>query len=389
MPRTATALATLLFGAALAFAASPGALARDDSEQMLTIDHLVPHISTAPAIAGQSVQLYVREKVLAGTVLRNQIGTGKVVLLVHGLTYPSTPNFDVQYQDYSWMAHLARAGFDVFAMDVTGYGRSTRPAPMDDPCNVNPEQQALLTPSPLPEPCPPSHTSALTNYQSDWADMDAVVDYLRTIRRVDRVSLIGWSLGGPRAGGYAALHADKVDKLVLLAPVYDRQAPSTLPADAPEPGYAFALGWRERAFNERWDSQVQCENQFDPAIRDVIWAMNLEFDPVGATWGPGVVRTPTREMHPLGWGWNAELAAKVQAPTLAVSGELDGEVSPQAVRDLHADLAAPHKVFLEIACSSHYVPWESKHTLLFDASTDWLLNGSLDGAVEGSFRRGD
>ena len=28
------------------------------------------------------------------------------------------------YQDYSWMAYLAHAGFDVFSMDMTGYGRS-------------------------------------------------------------------------------------------------------------------------------------------------------------------------------------------------------------------------------------------------------------------------
>jgi pimeloyl-ACP methyl ester carboxylesterase len=389
MPRTALAPAALLLSAVLWLAAAARTLARDDSEQILTIDHFVSHVSTAPAIAGQPVQLYVREKVQAGAALRNQIGAGKVVLLVHGLTYPSTPNFDVQYQDYSWMAYLARAGFDVFAMDVTGYGQSTRPEPMNDPCNANPEQQALLTPAPLPETCPPTHTSALTTYQSDWADMDAVVDYLRAIRHVDRVSLIGWSLGGPRAGGYAALHPEKVEKLLLLAPAYDRQAPSTLPADAPEPGYAFALGWRERAFNERWDSQVQCENQFDPAIRDVIWSMNMEYDTVGATWGPGVVRTPTRELHPLGWGWNAELAAKVQAPTLVVVGDLEGEVPPQAVRELHTDLGSQHKVLLEMACSSHYIPWEASHNLLFEASADWLLNGSLSGAVEGTFRRGD
>ena len=55
------------------------------------------------------------------------------------------------YQDYSWMAYLAQSGFDVFAMDLTGLGSSTRPAPMDDPCNLPPDQQALLIPSVLPE----------------------------------------------------------------------------------------------------------------------------------------------------------------------------------------------------------------------------------------------
>src|SRR5207237_183314 len=40
------------------------------------------------------------------------------------------------------------------------------------------------------------------------------------LRHVDKVDLIGWSMGGPRAGGYAAQHPDKISKMVLLAPAY-------------------------------------------------------------------------------------------------------------------------------------------------------------------------
>ena len=58
------------------------------------------------------------------------------MLFVHGAGTPAEVAFDVPYQDYSWMAYLARAGFDVFSVDMTGYGRSTRPAPMNDPCNL-------------------------------------------------------------------------------------------------------------------------------------------------------------------------------------------------------------------------------------------------------------
>jgi fermentation-respiration switch protein FrsA (DUF1100 family) len=86
----------------------------------------------------------------------------------------------------------------------------------------------------------------------------------------------------------------------------------------------------------------------------VIWETNMRFDPVGATWGPGVVRSRTQTA----WGWNAALAAEVQAPSLLMSGELDMEVSPEAVRDLHADLGSSRKVFVSIACTFHYVPYE-------------------------------
>ena len=53
--------------------------------------------------------------------------------------------------------------------------------------------------------------------------------YIRTLRGVRRVSLFGWSLGGPRAGGYAAMHPEEVDKLVLLAPAYQRDRSSARP----------------------------------------------------------------------------------------------------------------------------------------------------------------
>ena len=43
----------------------------EDSRELLTIDHYVQVRSTVPAIEGQNVQLYVRERVEAGTALRS------------------------------------------------------------------------------------------------------------------------------------------------------------------------------------------------------------------------------------------------------------------------------------------------------------------------------
>src|SRR6516162_125496 len=107
-------LAPALCALALALAAS---LAADDGRRLLTIDHYVRVQSTAPAIAGQPAQIYVRERVQAGTALRANGSLGdRVVLFVHGAGTPSEVSFDVPYQDYSWMAYLANAGFDVFGM---------------------------------------------------------------------------------------------------------------------------------------------------------------------------------------------------------------------------------------------------------------------------------
>src|SRR5207302_11047746 len=129
----------------------------DDSRRLLTIDHFVRVKSTAPSMTGQTAQLYVREKTLAGNALRGA-QSDRVALFVHGAGTPAEVAFDVPYQDYSWMAFLADAGFDVFSMDTTGYGRSTRPPAMDDPCNLSQEQQKTFLPGFLAAPCAPSYS---------------------------------------------------------------------------------------------------------------------------------------------------------------------------------------------------------------------------------------
>jgi hypothetical protein len=124
----------------------------DDSDHLVRIDHYVPVKSTAPSVPGATTEIYVREVALAGTALRGVAQPDRVVLFIHGAGTPAEVSFDVVYQDYSWMAYLAHAGFDVFAMDMTGYGRSTRPPQMNDPCNLAKAQQTSLIPSLLEAP---------------------------------------------------------------------------------------------------------------------------------------------------------------------------------------------------------------------------------------------
>jgi pimeloyl-ACP methyl ester carboxylesterase len=159
-----------------------------DSGQLLSIDHFVRVKSSAPATNGQFAQVYVRERVVSRNLLRGSAG---VVLFVHGAGTPAEVAFDVPYGDYSWMAYLANAGFDVFSMDMEGYGRSTRPTVMNDPCNLSREQQAQFVPALIAAPCAPSFQGSATNIESDWNDIAAAVDYVRALRHVDRVNLAG------------------------------------------------------------------------------------------------------------------------------------------------------------------------------------------------------
>lgn len=372
-----------MLSATVIFMIVANAVIADDGGQLLTMDHYVSLHSSVPSIAGQVTELYVRERLRAPTALRGSSLENRVALFVHGAGTPAEVAFDVPYQDYSWMAYLAQAGFDVFSMDVTGYGRSTRPLAMNDPCNLTKEQQAKLVPMLLPAPCPASYPRQMTTIASDWKDISAVVDYIRALRHIDKLNLVAWSLGGPRAGGYAAQNPDKVQKLVLLAPGYNRMISGVPPVQLPAEGSAMNTQSHEE-FIANWNRQVGCPDQYDTAAAESVWSEMIKSDPVGATWGTGVRRAPNATV----WGWNSAVVAKMETPTLMVSGAHDKQVPQERVRDLYADLGSRQKIFVNLACSSHNAMWERNHLLLFQSSLEWLTQTSVQGKKEGMLRMG-
>ena len=163
---------------------------------------------------------------------------------------------------------------------------------------------------------------------------------------------------------------DKVAKLVLLAPAYNRAAKADAPAQVPANGAAINTQSREE-FITNWDRQVGCPDQYEAGARDSVWSEMIASDPVGATWGTGVRRAPQVTT----WGWTTAVVAKTQIPTLMVSGAHDKQVNPDRVRELYADFGSPKKVFVDLACSSHNAMWEKNHLLLFRASLEWLTQG--------------
>jgi pimeloyl-ACP methyl ester carboxylesterase len=375
-----TSTIALSFGGMLAAVqlATAQPTAGEDSQHILTVDHYVANESIVPSIDGQTVQIYVRERVKPATIGRGAPPDDRVVLFVHGAGTPAEVAFDVPHSDYSWMAYLANAGFDVFSMDMTGYGRSTRPNVMNEVCNLSAEQQTALGRS----PCQATHAAQLTTIASDWDDLDAVVEYIRTLRDVPRVSLVGWSLGGPRAGGYASRNADKIAKLVLLAPAYSRDAPQQ---PQPNPAQGVAFNAQSRAdFTANWERQVGCPNQYEPEVADAVWRAMLESDPVGASWGQGVRRAP----NTTSWGFGKAAVERMQTPTLMVAAIHDKQIAPERVHEYFADLRAENKVLLDLGCASHNAMWETNHLLLFRASLEWLTAGTVEGMKQGVVRLG-
>src|SRR5882672_10954464 len=119
---------------------------------------------------------------------------------------------------------------------------------------------ALMT---RPPSRPPTHQRS-----AQAAGYSAQTAVLKSTKS-QKVSLVSWSRGGPRAGVYAARHPEKVDKLLLYSPaMYNRTGPSS-PPPLPEPGFLMQLGSLANTFRT-WDGQVVCENQFIPGIRDAL-----------------------------------------------------------------------------------------------------------------------
>lgn len=113
----------------------------------------------------------------------------KNILLLHGSSNASH-EFDMDYQDYSLVRRLAREGYQVWRLDIAGYGQSENVA------------DGLL-----PD----------TAYAAE--DIKAAVDRILQETGQRNVDLLGWSWGTMTASLYAMNHPEHVRKLVLYGPI--------------------------------------------------------------------------------------------------------------------------------------------------------------------------
>src|SRR6516165_3640066 len=151
--------------------------------------------------ADPGIQLYVRNKRLEG---HDRFPYERVVLFVHGATYPAETFFDIDLPGGSWADLVARKGYDVYLVDVRGYGGSARPPSMDAPPAEN----------------PPFATTA-----DAIKDVGSAVEFILRRRGISKLNLVGWSWGTTIMGGYASANNEKVSKLALYAPLWILKAP--------------------------------------------------------------------------------------------------------------------------------------------------------------------
>ena len=120
--------------AALALCAfwSTGAFAHDDAIKARIANLVTEDLRIASDTPG--IQLYLRNKRPQDVT----VFADRILLYVHGATYPATTAFDLRLDGMSWMDYIAAQGWDVYLVDLRGYGQSTRPPEMAQPAKDNP-----------------------------------------------------------------------------------------------------------------------------------------------------------------------------------------------------------------------------------------------------------
>ena len=228
--------------------------------QLVMEEFMVPSVSPG-------VSLYVRNKHPEGM---NAFAGEKILLFVHGATYPSETAFDLQLNGLSWMEYIAQHGYDVYLVDVRGYGKSTRPPEMDKPAADN---------------------APIVRTETAVKDVGAAVDFILKRRGASKINLLGWSWGTTIMGWYTAQNNDKVNRLVLYAPQWIRTTPSLVTA-GDRPG-AYRTVSRDAA-KGRWLTGVADDKKaaLIPTGWFEAWAdATFATDPVGSeTDAPGSAR---------------------------------------------------------------------------------------------------
>jgi len=329
-----------LLTAALACLSAAGAIGDDESIKAKIPALVTEHITIASDTPG--IQLYIRNKRPKELTVSDRI-----LLYVHGATYPSETAFDLRLDGMSWMDYIAAHGWDVYLVDLRGYGLSTRPPEMDRP----------------PQDNPPIVTTGVA-----VRDVATAAEFIRKRRGVAKISLLGWSWGTSIMGAYAAANSDKVSKVVLYAPLWLRNTPSLIGADGPLGAYRTVT--RESA-RKRWLTGVPEDKQTDliPAGWFDAWAE--------ATWGTdpkakdsGQLRAPNGVIQDGREYWVAGKPyydpANIRVPTLLIKAEWDQDTPAYMAQALFPLLTgAPYKRYIEIGEGTHTVIMERNRMSLF------------------------
>lgn len=254
------------------------------------------------------------------------------LLLVHGRTWSSRPDFDLQVRGMSRsvMSSLAGRGIAAYAVDLRGYGSTPRDA------------TGWLTP------------------KRAAADVANVLRWVSARHsRLPPAAVLGWSRGAAIAMLAAQTVAPKPSALILFGLAFD---PAGTFVDAPVP----ARPQRVRNTREDAVSDFIAPGVTSPAVVDAFVTQALRADPV---------RVDLRSDAEL----NAIDPARITMPTLILYGDRDPAISHEVAAAMLAGLAAREKEIVVLPGGDHAAQLEDTHEAWVAAVTGFVIRPTLHG----------
>ncbi len=333
------------FSAALLLFLCIDANAAND-RQLVMEEFMVPTVDPG-------INLYIRNKHPLGV---KKFPGEKILLYVSGATYPAETSFDLKLNGLSWMDYIAQHGYDVYLVDIRGYGKSTRPPEMDKP---------------------PADNNPIVRTETAVKDVSAAVDFILHRRGVSKINLMGWSWGTSIMGWYTSQNNDKVNRLVLYAPSWIRSTAGLIDSGGKLGAYRTVS---RAAMKNRWLTGVPEDKKATliPAGWFEAWAdATFETDPVGSKQTPQVLRAPNGVLQDAREFWGAGKAlydpAEIRVPTFLAHAEWDVDLPSYMLYAYFAKLTkVPYKRYVEIGEGTHTLIMEKNRMQLFQAVQQFL-----------------
>lgn len=274
-------------------------------------------------------------------------------LYVHGATFPSGLAVGFKFDGLSWMDDLASAGIDAWAFDFQGYGGSSRYREMNDA---------------------PAANGPLGRAPIAAEQIEAVARFVLEHTNRDRLHLIAHSWGTQPAALFTLRNPERIDRLVLFAPILRRELPN-LPRPESLPAYRFwTIEEQRNRFAEdvpKGHAAVLMERHFER------WApAYLATDPESATRTPPSVITPAGPQADVLASWSGTLPYEpcaLRAATLVVRGAWDSLCTDTDVRWLRS---AFHRGVplrdVKIPKATHLMHLEAGRFRLYRATREFL-----------------
>lgn len=285
---------------------------------------------------------------------------GRVVLYVHGGTFPSALSIAHRFDGRSWRDELCAAGFHVWGLDFHGFGRLSDPYPeMTEPADNHPP---------------------LGRAEEAARQLEAAVRFIRARHGVSRISLVAHSWGTIVAGRFAGRCPELVDRLVFFGPIVRRE-PAAQPVRLP--------GWRLISVQDQWDRFTAEVPTGEPPVLarrhfEAWGAAYLDADPDSRSRTPAAVKVPCGAFQDIFDAWVGVLAydpALIRAPVAIIRGEWDGMCTDADARWLFDGLrASPTRRDVKIARATHLMHLEANRGALYREAEVFLRGGDTAAA---------